>query len=101
MRVGHVLERVAPFVAGQPTRLVERGHGGRGRPLELGGTRLPGGGHQLAARGVANLERRPGLDEFAGEVDRDAGGAHLGGHERHSTTGIWPLDSDPPIIGPL
>ena len=42
--------------------------------LQLVGPGLPGGGHQLAGGRVANLERRAGLDELAGEVDRDRSG---------------------------
>src|SRR5207302_7068191 len=54
------------------------------------------GRHQLVRRRIAHLERRSGLDELGGKVDRDAGGANLGGHGRillsvahTSATGSW------------
>ena len=75
-------ERVPALVAGEAARLVERLHGCHGRALELSGAGLEGRRHEFVGRRVADLERRTGLDELTGEVDRNRWCADLGSHRR-------------------
>ena len=82
----HVGQRVAALEAGQAAGLVESIDRRRDGSLQLIGACLEGRRHQLAGRRVSDLERRPSLDELAGQVDRNGRRSHLGRHGPHSTS---------------
>ena len=77
-----VRQRVPAFVAREVSSLGEPLDRGHDRALELGWAGLERGRHQLVRRRIAHLERRTRLHELAGKVDRNGGGANLGGHGR-------------------